>query len=152
MRINIIAVGKIKEKYFVDACSEYLKRLSRFDVVSIIEVPEAPQGKSIDEQNKIEGESILNKARGYIIAMDIDGKKISSQDLAKLLDTKKSESISEISFIIGGSNGLSQDVKNKVDFKLSFSDMTFPHQLFRVMLLEQIYRAETILNHIPYHK
>ena len=70
--------------------------------------------------------------------MDIDGKKISSQDLAKLLDTKKSEGISEISFIIGGSNGLSQDVKNKVDFKLSFSDMTFPHQLFRVMLLEQI--------------
>ena len=152
MRINIIAVGKIKEKYFVDACNEYLKRLSRFDVVSIIEVPEAPQGKSIEEQNKIEGESILNKARGYIIAMDIEGKKLSSQDLAKLLDTKKSEGISEISFIIGGSNGLSQDVKNKVDFKLSFSDMTFPHQLFRVMLLEQIYRAETILNHIPYHK
>ena len=152
MRINIIAVGKIKEKYFVDACSEYLKRLSRFDVVSIIEVPEAPQSKSVEEQNKIEGESILNKTRGYIIAMDIDGKKISSQDLAKLLDTKKSEGISEISFIIGGSNGLSQDVKNKVDFKLSFSDMTFPHQLFRVMLLEQIYRAETILNHIPYHK
>ena len=152
MRINIIAVGKIKEKYFVDACNEYLKRLSRFDVVSIIEVPEAPQGKSIEEQNKIEGESILNKARGYIIAMDIEGKKLSSQDLAKLLNTKKSEGISEISFIIGGSNGLSQDVKNKVDFKLSFSDMTFPHQLFRVMLLEQIYRAETILNHIPYHK
>ncbi len=152
MRINIIAVGKIKEKYFVDACNEYLKRLSRFDVVSIIEVPEAPQGKSIEEQNKIEGESILNKARGYIIAMDIEGKKLSSQDLAKLLDTKKSEGISEISFIIGGSNGLSQDVKNKVDLKISFSDMTFPHQLFRVMLLEQIYRAETILNHIPYHK
>ena len=152
MKINIVAVGKIKENYFVDACKEYLKRLSRFDVVSIIEVPEAPQSKSIDEQCKIEGESILSKARGYIIAMDIEGKKLSSNDLAKLLDTKKTEGVSEISFVIGGSNGLSQEVKDKVDMKISFSDMTFPHQLFRVMLLEQIYRAETILNHIPYHK
>ena len=151
MKINIVAVGKIKENYFVDACKEYLKRLSRFDVVSIIEVPEAPQGKSIDEQCKIEGESILSKARGYIIAMDIEGKKLSSNDLAKLLDTKKTDGVSEISFVIGGSNGLSQEVKDKVDMKISFSDMTFPHQLFRVMLLEQIYRAETILNHIPYH-
>ena len=152
MRINIIAVGKIKEKYFVDACNEYLKRLTRFDTVSVMEVPEAPQGKSIEEQNKIEGESILNKARGYIIAMDIDGKKTSSDNLAKIFDTKKSEGVSEISFVIGGSNGLSPEVKYKADMRLSFSDMTFPHQLFRVMLLEQIYRAETILNHIPYHK
>ena len=84
--------------------------------------------------------------------MDIGGKKTTSENLAKLFDTKKSEGVSEISFVIGGSNGLSPEVKDKADMKLSFSDMTFPHQLFRVMLLEQIYRAETILNHIPYHK
>ena len=152
MKINIIAVGKLKETYFVEACEEYLKRLSRFDNMSVIEVPEAPQGKSIEEQCKIEGESILSKVHGYIIALDIKGKKYTSNDFAKLLQSKRNEGISEISFLIGGSNGLSDDVRNKADALMSFSDMTFPHQLFRVMLLEQIYRAETILNHIPYHK
>lgn len=152
MKINIIAVGKLKEDYFVSACEEYLKRLSRFDAMTVIEIPEAPQGKSIEEQSKIEGESILSKAHGYIIALDIKGKKYTSNDFAKLLQSKRNEGISEISFVIGGSNGLSNEVRNKADSLLSFSDMTFPHQLFRVMLLEQIYRAETILNHIPYHK
>ena len=152
MKINIVAVGKLKEDFFVSACEEYLKRLSRFDAMSVIEIPEAPQGKSIEEQCKIEGDGILNKAHGYIIALDIKGKKYTSNDFANFIQTKRNEGISEISFVIGGSNGLSNEVREKASALLSFSDMTFPHQLFRVMLLEQIYRAETILNHIPYHK
>ena len=111
MRINIIAVGKIKEKYFVDACSEYLKRLSRFDVVSIIEVPEAPQGKSIEEQNKIEGESILNKARGYIIAMDIDGKKI------VVKGSGSSSVVEQLQQSVGSSITLSLDEEGNVSYQ-----------------------------------
>lgn len=152
MKINIVCIGKLKEDYFIKAQTEYLKRLSRFDSISIIECPEANPSKSIEEQCNIEGENILSKTHGLMVALDIKGKKFSSEAFANFIENKRVEGVSEISFVVGGSNGLSDEVKKKADILFSFSDMTFPHQLFRIMLLEQIYRAETILNHIPYHK
>jgi len=152
MRINIIAVGKIKENYFVDAIGEYQKRISRFADFKIIEVCEAPQNKSVKEQQIIESKSLIEKATGYVIALDPKGKKLSSENLAELFQNKCTEGKSEFSLLIGGSHGLSDEVKEKVDYKISFSDLTFPHQLFRVMLSEQVYRALTIINNVPYHK
>ena len=152
MRITVIAVGKLKESYFSDAVSEYLKRCSRFADVKVIEVPEAPQGKSADEQKDIEGRHILDKARGYIVAADRRGNQTSSEDLARLISSKCADGISEFTFIIGGSFGLSDSVLNACDAAISFGAATFPHQLFRVMLCEQIYRALTINARVPYHK
>lgn len=152
MKINIIAIGKIKEKYFVDAICEYVKRSSRYADVKVVELTDAPQSKSIAEQQKIESDSLLLKAKGFVIAMDSRGKMMSSEDLAELIDTKCNEGISEFSFLIGGSHGHTDELRNKVDLLLSFGKNTFPHQLFRVMLSEQIYRALSINAGAPYHK
>ena len=158
MKITIACVGKIKEKYFVDAIKEYSKRLSRYDKLEIVEVSDEKAPEILSEaqmqivKNK-EGERLM-KAIGeaYTIALCIDGKKLSSPDLAKLLSDKRVGGISHICFVIGGSLGLSDEVIKRADYRLSFSDMTFPHQLMRVILLEQIYRAERILANEPYHK
>ncbi|MCQ2409096.1 MAG: 23S rRNA (pseudouridine(1915)-N(3))-methyltransferase RlmH [Clostridia bacterium] len=152
MKINIVAVGKIKESYYTDAVNEYSKRISRFADFRVIEVAEAPQNKSIDEQKVIESHNLAEKAQGYIIALDPQGKKISSEGMADLIKSKCVEGKSEFSFLIGGSHGLSDEIKKTADLKISFSDLTFPHQLFRVMLSEQLYRALTIINNVPYHK
>lgn len=152
MKINIIAIGKIKEKYFSDAVSEYVKRCSRYADVKVFELADAPQGKSAQEQQKIESAALLSKAKGYIIAMDIRGEQASSEDIAKLIQTKCSDGIGEFSFLIGGSHGHSDGLRMKADMLLSFGKNTFPHQLFRVMLSEQIYRALTIIAGTPYHK
>lgn len=152
MKINIIAVGKIKESYLEDAINEYKKRISRFADFKVIEVQEAPQSKSAKEQQIIESKALYDKATGFIIALDPKGKKLSSEGLAEFVSTKCTEGKSEYSFLIGGSYGLSDEIKDKVDYKLSFSDLTFPHQLFRAMLSEQIYRMLTIINNVPYHK
>jgi 23S rRNA (pseudouridine1915-N3)-methyltransferase len=159
MKITILCVGKVKEKYFSDAIAEYGKRLGRYCTLKIIEVadektPEnAPEavGQKIKET---EGKRLLAKmdTDAFCIALAIDGKQLSSPGLAKYLSEKMVSGTSHLQFVIGGSLGLSEEVLRKADFKLSFSAMTFPHQLMRVILLEQIYRSFRIINHEPYHK
>jgi rRNA large subunit m3Psi methyltransferase rlmH len=158
MNINIVAVGSIKEKFFKDAVSEYAKRLSRYVKLNIIEVKDekTPAMASALEDEKIkevEAERILSKLpNSYVVALTIDGKKYSSEELAKRMEKYDILSKGNLSFIIGGSLGLHKSVIDRADEKLSFSEMTFPHQLMRVILLEQIYRAYRIRNNEPYHK
>lgn len=152
MKINLIAVGKIKENYYSSAVSEYAKRISRFADFSVIEIPDAPQSKTPEEQSRIEGERLLEKAKGYIILLDGRGKELSSEDLALLINKKCIDGEGEFSFLIGGSHGHNDDTRKKADLVLSFGKMTFPHQMFRVMASEQIYRALTINAGLPYHK
>ncbi len=143
--IKIICVGKIKEKFFRESIDEYMKRLSKYHKVNIIEV--------MDSNIKDEAKEILKKieAKDYIVTLEIEGKQISSMELADLID-KTFLSHPNITFIIGGSEGLDEEIKKISDYKLSFSRMTFPHQLFRIILLEQIYRSFKILNNETYHK
>ena len=158
MNINIVAVGSIKEKFFKDAVSEYAKRLSRYVKLNIIEVKDekTPAMASALEEEKIkevESERILSKLpNSDVVALPIDGKKYSSEELAKRMEKYDILSKGNLSFIIGGSLGLHKSVIDRADEKLSFSEMTFPHQLMRVILLEQIYRAYRIRNNEPYHK
>ncbi len=156
MRINIVAVGKIKEKYFTDAIAEYKKRLSRFTEFNVIEVDEYKNNKTTPEQINItintEGERLLDKAKGYIIALDKGGKLMSSEEIAEDIKDITTYKSSEITFLIGGSHGLSKQVLQRADEKISFGKVTYPHQLMRVILSEQIYRAFTIINGVPYHK
>ncbi len=156
MNINIVCVGNIKEKFIEQAIQEYKQRISKFANVNIVEVKEEKLTKNYSLKDieicvEKESEKILNQLKGYSVLLDIDGKMLSSVELAK-----KMENIfltnSTINFIIGGSYGVSEKLKNSVDFRLSFSKLTFPHQLFRVNVLEQIYRAFTIINNITYHK
>ena len=154
MNINIITVGNLKEKYWVDAVGEYQKRISKFCNLTITEIKE----QNISDANLInlalqkEAEDILKRLKGYVVIMDIQGKSISSTELADKVTEITNNGNSTITFVIGSSFGLSEKVKEKADLKLSFSKLTFPHQLFRVMLLEQIYRAFSINNNIKYHK
>lgn len=143
-KINIVCVGKIKEEYFRSAVEEYVKRLSRFAKVTITELAE---GKSLAE----EGVRIMAASKGYKIALCVEGEKLSSENLASEIK-KLCDRGEEITFIIGSSCGLDGKVKELSDFKLSFSDMTFPHRLMRVMLLEQVYRAFMINAGSEYHK
>ena len=143
-KINIVCVGKIKEKFFSDAIQEYLKRLSRFAKVEVREVAEC---RTLEEEAAL----ILKSAKGRIIALCIEGKKYSSEELAEYIK-ELTDSGTECTFIIGSSCGLSDEVKNKANLRLSFSDLTFPHQLMRVILLEQIYRAFMINGGGEYHK
>ena len=152
MKVNIIAIGKVKEKYITDAIAEYAKRLSRYVDFKIIELPDAPPAKSPEEQRHIESEELLAKAKGFVMALDPRGKELSSEDFANLFQTKCNDGISEFSLLIGGSHGHSNELREKADMILSFGKMTFPHQLFRVMVIEQIYRAMTIVAGTPYHK
>ena len=152
MKINIVCVVKIKEKFFTDAILEYQKRLSRFCMFNIIEVDEASNITNIEKKSEIEGERLLAKCKGVIVSLDGAGKLLSSAEIADFIKQKEISGISEISFVIGGSNGLSKEVLNKSALVLSFGKITFPHQLFRVVLSEQIYRAFTIIAGLPYHK
>ncbi len=144
IKTEIICVGKIKEEFYRQAVAEYVKRLSRFTKV---EIKELPEGKSL----QTEGEAILRAATGYKIALCIEGKKLSSEGLAAQVKTLCDKG-QTLSLIIGSSCGLSDEVKSAADCKLSFSDMTFPHQLMRVILCEQIYRAFMINSGSEYHK
>ncbi|MBQ8451466.1 MAG: 23S rRNA (pseudouridine(1915)-N(3))-methyltransferase RlmH [Clostridia bacterium] len=152
MKVNIVCVGKIKEKYLTDAILEYKKRLSRFCSFNEIEVQEASKETNLEKKSKLEGELILAKCQGIVVALDSRGKMLTSPEIAEFIREKTNSGASEISFIIGGSNGLSSDVIKKADLVLSFGKITFPHQLFRVCVIEQIYRAFTILEGLPYHK
>lgn len=154
--IKIIAIGKIKEKYILDGIDEYLKRLKKFNKVEIIELKEYPsydESESNINKTKIEeGKEILSKIGSeYVIALDPNGIMLDSIDFSKKIESIFNNS-SDISFIIGGSYGLSKDVKERANYLLSFSKLTFPHQLFRLVLLEQIYRAFKILNNETYNK
>ena len=150
--IKIITVGSIKEKYLKDAIEEYTKRISKYTNIEIIEVKD----EGLVEPNKsliLEEEKILKHIndKDYLITLEIEGKELSSTEFADKLDKITLEA-STITFIIGGSYGLSENIKSKAKLHLSFSKMTFPHQLFRVLLLEQIYRAFKINNNESYHK
>lgn len=149
--IKIICVGKVKEAYYRDAIEEYLKRLSKYTKVEIIEVNDLnyDKEKTIREESKL----IIDKLNNtdYKILMDIQGEILDSVSLSKKINDVMINN-SNITFIIGGSYGVSDELKNLVDYKLSFSILTFPHQLFRVVLLEQIYRSFKIINNEEYHK
>ncbi len=149
--IEVICVGKIKEKFFDQAILEYQKRLSKYTKLKITEIPDF----NLDEVSTIKKESeiIISKLdnKSYKICMDINGEQLSSVDLSKKIENTLITN-SDITFIIGGSYGLSDEVKKICNYRLSFSKLTFPHQLFRIILLEQIYRSFKILNNETYHK
>ena len=156
MKFKIVAVGKLKEEYLRQAVGEYVKRISRFADVEIIEIDEycvkgAPNAAQIEQIKRREGEAILAKSDGYVIAADIDGKMLNSVQLAQLVAEQKQYN-SVFTFVIGGSYGLSDQVKSRADVRLSFGKMTMPHQLFRAVLCEQIYRVCCLNNNIAYHK
>ena len=160
LRVNIICIGKIKEKYFTDAIAEYSKRLSAFCKFAVVELPEekirsnTPNAAQIDEVLCAEGKRILQKigASDYVAALCIEGKLLSSEELSQTLDSVAVIGKSTVNFIIGGSYGLSNEVKSRADLRLSMSRMTFPHQMARVILSEQIYRAFEISSGGKYHK
>lgn len=159
MKITVITVGKIKEKYLKDAIAEYSKRLSKYCKLEIIEVADE---KTPDNASEVVEDSIRSKEAerifkyvkddAYVITLEIGGKQLSSEELADKIDKLGVQGTSHIIFIIGGSIGLGKEVLNKSNYALSFSKMTFPHQLMRVILLEQVYRSYRIISNEPYHK
>ena len=147
--IYIVCVGNLKEKYLLDACNEYVKRINRYEKIEVVELKESmltPYNVAL----KAEANEINKYLKGYVIKMAIKGKQLSSEELASKVENVKLSGNSDITFVIGSSHGLDESVKS--NFDLSISKMTFPHQLTRVILLEQVYRALSILNHSPYHK
>ncbi len=159
MKVTLICVGKLKEKYLTQGVEEYAKRLSRYCNLEIIELADekTPDHASVTLEDMIkqkEGERILKslKEDSFCIALAIEGSMLTSEELAGKIDSLGVSGTSHISFIIGGSLGLSEEVLKRADYKLSFSKMTFPHQLMRMILLEQIYRAYRIIKKEPYHK
>lgn len=159
MNITVVCIGKLKEKYWVEAIKEYSKRLSKYCTLTIDELKEErlPDNASTADEEAVkaaEGRSILKKIKkdAYVITLEIKGKALTSEQLAEKIDNLGLEGKSDVVFVIGGSLGLSEEVSRRADFKLSFSAMTFPHQMIRVFLLEQIYRAFKINRNEQYHK
>ena len=159
MKIKLICVGKVKEKFYVDAIKEYSKRLGAYTSLEIIEVPdEKPPDKASEAINlqikEKEGNAILSKVKqnDFVMLLDVKGKMYSSEELSELIENYMIDGKSEFVFIIGGSLGVSQQVKQRANTLISFSKMTFPHQLMRVIFLEQIYRSFKIMKNEPYHK
>ena len=159
MKITVLCVGKIKEKYFTAGIAEYVKRLSRYCKLEIIEVSDekTPDQASENEEKQIkekEGERILKNIKddAYVMALAIDGRQLDTVEFSKKIEQLGVNGVSHILFIIGGSLGLDDRVLKRADFKISFSKMTFPHQMMRMVLLEQIYRGYRIMKGEPYHK
>lgn len=159
MKIKVVTVGKLKEKYLKDGIAEYSKRISRFAKLEMIELADekTPDKASESENQKIleiEGQRILSKVgdRDFVIVLAIEGKTFSSEEFSKNLEEASIKGFSTLTFIIGGSLGLAQDVKNRANLSVSFGRLTLPHQLMRLVLVEQIYRAFTIQQGSPYHK
>lgn len=159
MKITVLAVGKLKEKYWKQAIAEYQKRLGAYTKIEIIEVPDekAPENmsdKEIEQVKQKEGQRLLAKVKpqSTVITLEIKGNMLTSEGLAKNLQQRMVQGQSYFTFIIGGSNGLHQDVLDRSNYALSFSKMTFPHQMMRVILLEQVYRAFKIMRGEAYHK
>ena len=156
MKFKVVAVGKIKEAFFRDAIAEYVKRISRFGKAEVVEVDEClfcgnPNPKEKDKILQTEGKAILSKLEGFVVALDIDGQTLTSNQLSQAVCNAK-QTHSCITFVIGGSYGLLDQVKQQANLRLSFGRITLPHQLARVVLFEQIYRACTIENNVSYHK
>lgn len=160
MLIKIIGVGKIKEKFYKEAISEYEKRMTAYNKVEIVEVndekaPESLSEKEIDQVKTAEGERILAKIKedSFVVTLEIAGKALDSVKFAKLIQDEMLDGFGrDLVFVIGGSNGLGDNVLKRSNYRLSFGKMTYPHQLMRVILMEQIYRAYRIINKEPYHK
>lgn len=157
MNIRLVVVGKLKEKYLRDGCDEYIKRLSKFCNLKIVELdeyklPDKPSQKDIDYALSAEAKNILKQCEGYVISMCIEGTQISSEDLARKFETVSLNGYGTITLVIGSSFGLDSSVKSRSDYKLSMSKMTFTHQIARMLLLEQIYRAFQISTNGKYHK
>lgn len=159
MDIKLLTVGKLKEKYLIQGIQEYAKRLSAYTKFSIIEVPDekAPENLSHAQMEQVkdkEGQRLLNKIKDddYVIVLAIKGKELSSEDFAEHLEKMTVQGKSHFTFVIGGSLGLSNDVLKRANFDISFGRLTYPHQLMRLILTEQIYRAFRIIHHEPYHK
>ena len=159
MRVKIVCIGKLKEKYWTAAVDEYSKRLSKYCDLEILQLKETKLADKPSEADEIiviyeEGQTILKNIKDgtYVIALEINGKSLSSEELAAKVDRLAIEGKSDITFVIGGSLGLSKEVSQRADFSLSFSKMTFPHQMMRVILLEQIYRSFKIIKNEAYHK
>lgn len=159
MKITVLCVGKVKEKFYRDAIDEFSKRLSRYCKLEIVEVSDEKTEEQASETEirlvkEKEGERLLKniKEDAYVITLCIDGKQLDSEELSEKMEKLGIQGTSHIYFVIGGSLGLADAVIKRADYKLSFSKMTFPHQLMRVILLEQIYRGYRIMNHEPYHK
>ncbi|MCH5205917.1 MAG: 23S rRNA (pseudouridine(1915)-N(3))-methyltransferase RlmH [Oscillospiraceae bacterium] len=159
MNVNFIAMGKLKDSWQREACAEYLKRLAAYSRVTVkepepIALPQEPSAAQIEQALEREGAAIREQMSkgGYKIALCVEGKPLSSEKLAELLDNLANNGISSVNFIVGSSFGLSEELKRDCDLRLSMSPMTFPHGLARVMLLEQVYRAFSILNNSKYHK
>ncbi len=149
MNIDIVCIGKLKEKYWQDAAAEYIKRLSRFCKLSVTELPESRS----DSKEEVSRDLLAHVPKGsYVIALDVGGKALSSENFAKKISDLALEGRSDICFVIGGSKGFDDSVRKGADFRLLFSAFTFPHQLMRIILLEQIYRAFKINNNEKYHK
>lgn len=155
IRINVVCIGKIKEKYIKEGINEFLKRLSKYIKLEIIELAEEDDNKGIENAINSETERIINaiskKSYSYNILLDLKGKMLDSEEMAQKIGEISMIS-SEINFIIGGSNGVNDNLRKIVDFRLCFSPMTFPHQLMRLILTEQLYRWVSINNNIKYHK
>ncbi|MRH44367.1 23S rRNA (pseudouridine(1915)-N(3))-methyltransferase RlmH [Aquibacillus halophilus] len=159
MRISIITVGKLKEKYLKQGIQEYIKRMGTYATIDVIEVadekaPENMSAADMEDVKRKEGDRILAKIAqdAFVISLEINGEMLSSEKLARKLDQLATHGRSKIAFIIGGSLGLSTEVQKRSNFALSFSKMTFPHQLMRLILVEQVYRAFRINRNEPYHK
>ena len=152
MKITIVCVGKIKESFISSAIAEYQKRLSAFCSFNIVEVAELGQEKNIAKKIEAETEALSAKCCKTIVSLDRQGEMVSSEDFAQIIKSYMNSGISEISFVIGGSNGIGKKLIGISSNVISFGKVTFPHQLFRLILTEQIYRAFTILSSLPYHK
>ena len=159
MKIRIICIGKLKEKYWTSAAAEYSKRISGYANIEIVELKESklPSNPSEADENSVlirEGQNILSKIKDndHVIAMEVEGEQLDSVELAKKIQHAFDTKSSTIDFVVGGSLGLSDEVKKRADYGLSFSKLTFPHQMARIMLLEQIYRAFKINSGETYHK
>jgi 23S rRNA (pseudouridine1915-N3)-methyltransferase len=159
MNITVVCIGKLKERYWTEAVQEYAKRLNKYCTLSINELKEekAPDNASAAEETAVkeaEGRSILKqiKKEAYVIALEIKGKELTSEALSEKIESLGIEGKSDLAYVIGGSLGLSEEVLARADFRLSFSKMTFPHQMMRVVLLEQIYRSFKIMRNEVYHK
>lgn len=149
--IKIVCVGNLKEKFWVEACNEYIKRLSKFCKLKVVEIKEENQFENIDKTLEVEGEDILKELEGYTSVLDIEGKMLSSEEIASLI-SEKSNISSTLTFVIGGSYGVADKVKGRADKRISFGKVTYPHNIARVLLLEQIYRAFMINSGSKYHK
>lgn len=154
IKLNILAVGKLKERFWREAAEEYRKRIQKYGTLTITEVNEAPdEGPSnAERQKEEEGKQLIKRKKGFTLLLDIMGNTVDSEDFAAVIAEKCGAGVSEFTFIIGGSRGVSEEVRTNSDMVISFGAITYPHQLMRVMLAEQLYRALTIINKTPYHK